>query len=239
MKIAYPLNYPIAVLVSGVFFVGGVRVKNISPWIMLPAAGAISIGGATFLKTQSQRQSDPDNQAKIKEIEAIKERSQLIAQKAEILRSESEKNLTESSQIQLLTAVQYGCNLALELPTKIERLANRLQGSDSLLSQDDLEKQLTEVLAKLSHSSGKARQQLQELAASLENNIKLVREGRDAREAQIASLSTLVSNSAGILQQLQNQLRTSNLNSSEQIEELLILSDELKNIQENVELLIT
>ncbi len=239
MNIANPLNYPVAVLVSGIFFVGGVRSQNISPLIMLPSAAAIAVGGATVLKTQSQRQINREIQAKIQEIEAIKARSQSIAEKAEILRQESEKNLTESNQIELLTAVQYGCNLALELPAKIETLASRLHGSDSLLAPQEIEKQLTEVKAKLDNSNGVARARLQELAASLENNLKLAKEGQDAREAQIASLSTLVSNSAGILQQLQNQLRNSNLNSSEQIEELLVLSDELKNIQEHVDLLIT
>ena len=239
MKIANPLNYPLAVLVSAVFLVVGVRMKNISIAIMLPAAAAIAIGGATVLQAQSERQIYGLDRLKIREIQAIKQQAQSIAEKAEILRAESEKNLTESTQIQLLTAVQYGCNLALELPEKIERLANRLHGSDSLLSQNEVQKQLTEVRAKLTNSSGAARQKLTELTASLENNLKLAREGRDAREAQITALSTLVSNSAGILQQLQNQLRTSNLNNSERIEELLLLSDELKSIQENVDLLIT
>lgn len=239
MKIANPLNYPVAVLVSGVFFVGGVRSQNISPWIMFPAAGAIAVGGATVLKSRAAREIDPADRAKIREIQAIKQQAESIAQKAEILRTESEKILIESTQIELLTAVQYGCNLALELPQKIENLANRLHGSESLLSEAELKKQLTEVRNKINHSSGKSGQQLQELAASLENNIKLVKQGKDARAAQITSLSTLVSNAAGVLQQLQNQLRTSNLNSSQQIEELLVLSDELKNIQENVDLLIT
>ncbi|MGK7917541.1 MAG: hypothetical protein AB4038_18685 [Prochloraceae cyanobacterium] len=239
MKLANPLHYPLAVLAGGIVLVVGVRFLQLYSWIMLPVAGAIATGGATALKAKESQQLNLGNPTLERELRSVKQQAQLLVEKAETLRSESEKMLTSSAQIELLTAVQYACNRALELPGKIDRLANRLHGSDSLLSVNDLQQQLAEVNAKLGKSSGLARQQLQQLAGSLENNIRLAREGQDARQAQIISLSTMVINSAGALQQLQNRLRTSDLNDSTEIQELLLLSKELKSMQENVDLLIS
>jgi hypothetical protein len=70
-----------------------------------------------------------------------------------------------------------------------------------------LNQQLTEVLTLAKQSSGAAKQQLNQLATSLENNLKLVQQGQDARQAQVISLNTLVSESAGVLQQFQNRCR--------------------------------
>ncbi len=239
MKLANPLHYPLAVLAGGIVLVVGVRFLQLYSWIMLPVAGAIATAGATALKAKESQQLNLGNPTLERELRSVKQQAQLLVEKAETLRSESEKMLTSSAQIELLTAVQYACNRALELPGKIDRLANRLHGSDSLLSVNDLQQQLAEVNAKLGKSSGLARQQLQQLAGSLENNIRLAREGQDARQAQIISLSTMVINSAGALQQLQNRLRTSDLNDSTEIQELLLLSKELKSMQENVDLLIS
>ena len=239
MKLANPLHYPLAVLAGGIVLVVGVRFLQLYSWIMLPLAGAIATTGAIALKAKESQQLNLGNPTLERELRSVKQQAQLLVEKAETLRSESEKMLTSSAQIELLTAVQYACNRALELPGKIDRLANRLHGSDSLLSVNDLQQQLAEVNAKLGKSSGLARQQLQQLAGSLENNIRLAREGQDARQAQIISLSTMVINSAGALQQLQNRLRTSDLNDSAEIQELLLLSNELKSMQENVDLLIS
>ncbi len=239
MKLANPLHYPLAVLAGGIVLVVGVRFLQLYSWIMLPVAGAIATTGAIALKAKESQQLNLDNPTLERELRSVKQQAQLLVEKAETLRSESEKMLTSSAQIELLTAVQYACNRALELPGKIDRLANRLHGSDSLLSVNDLQQQLAEVNAKLRTSSSVARQQLQQLAGSLENNIRLAREGQDARQAQIISLSTVVINSAGALQQLQNRLRTSDLNDSAEIQELLLLSNELKSMQENVDLLIS
>ena len=117
-------------------------------------------------------------------------------------------------------------------------MSRHLQGSDSLLSTTELEQQLAEVRAKQQHSSGVAKEQLRQLVSSLENNLRLAQQGQHARQAQVFSLNTLVIESAGVLQQLQNRLPTSNLNNSEEINELKGLSEELKSMQENVDLLI-
>ena len=46
----------------------------------------------------------------------------------------------------------------------------------------------------------------------------------------------MVQDSAGLLQQLENKLRTVNLNNSEEIQELRNLSDELNSYQDNIKM---
>ena len=206
--------------------------------IMLPAAAAIASGIAIPLSQKEANKINIDNPALAKEIQSVQQQAKLLINKAEDLRKESKQVLTSSTQLELFTAVEYACDRTQELPGKINQLAQRLQGSDSLLSPTELKKQLAEVKAKQRNSSGVAKQQLQQLATSLENNLKLAQQGQDARQAQVLSLNTLVIESAGVLQQLQNRLRTSNLNNSEEINELKELSEELKSMQESVDLLI-
>ncbi|MEO1673463.1 MAG: hypothetical protein AAFR77_22240, partial [Cyanobacteria bacterium J06631_2] len=136
-------------------------------------------------------------------------------------------------------AVEYACDRVLELPSKVDHLARKLQGADSLLSSAELTRQIAEVKTKARESSGVAQSQLNQLATSLENNLRLAQQGQDARQAQVVSLATLVTESAGVLQQFQNRLRTSNLDNSQEINDLKAISDELKNMQDNVDLLVT
>jgi hypothetical protein len=49
------------------------------------------------------------------------------------------------------------------------------------------------------------------LSDSLKSNIQLTQQGQDARQAQVLSLSTLISESAGGLQTMKNQLRSLDL----------------------------
>ena len=146
--------------------------------------------------------------------------------------------LTSTTQLELFAAIEYACDRILELPNKVNRLAQKLQGADSLLSPAELSAQLQEARAKAQNSSGVAKEQLNRLASSLENNLRLAQQGQDARQAQVVSLATLVTESAGVLQQFQNRLRTSDLNNSTEINELKAITDELKTMQDNVDLLI-
>jgi hypothetical protein len=138
----------------------------------------------------------------------------------------------------LLGTVQYACDRTSELPAKIDRLAQRLQGEDSILSVTELQRQLQDVQHKLAHSSGVAQAQLQKLAESLRKNIQLAQEGQDARQAQVANLLTLILDSASVLQTLQNQLRTVDLADAAQATELQHLGEELREFQENLDLLV-
>ena len=238
VKIANPLNYPLAVLAGGVVLFVGVRLIQLPSIIVVPVAGAIATAGASFLQAKQPAKIQLENPALERELQTAKQQANLLKEKSENLRLEAEKLLTSSFQMELLTAVQYGCDRTLELPAKIDQLAKRLHGTDSLLSVTDLEKQLAQVKKKRQKSSGLAQQQLQQLEASLQRNINLAQQGQDARQAQVFSLVTLITESAGILQQLQNRLRTSDLNNSEQINELRGLSDELSNLQANVDLFV-
>ncbi|MCY7391297.1 MAG: hypothetical protein LH647_07295, partial [Leptolyngbyaceae cyanobacterium CAN_BIN12] len=84
---------------------------------------------------------------------------------------------------------------------------------------------------------GVARDQLNRLADSLRHNIQMARQGEDARQAQVLSLSTLILDSAGVLQGMQNQIRTANLTDADQTEELRSLSNEFSFFQEHIGLI--
>ncbi len=238
MKIVNPLNYPFAVLAGGIVLFCGVRLAKLPSLIIIPISVGIIVGGATFLERKQPQPISLDNPLLERELENAKQQANLLVEKAKSLREEAQKLLSSSAQIDLLTAVEYTCVRILELPTKIEQLSRKLHGGDSLLSVEDLEQQLREVHEKQKYSGGIALQQLKRLEKSLQNNIELAQEGQDAREAQVFSLANIIIESAGVLQQLQNSLRTSDLNNSEQIQELKNLSDELKDFQDNVDLLV-
>ena len=238
MKLVNPLNYPLAILIGGISLVIGVRLVKLPSLIIIPISGAISTAIAISLNQKKANRINIDNPALAREIQSVKQQANLLINKAEDLRHEAKEVLTAASQLELLTAVEYACDRTKELPDKINHLSRRLQGSDSLLSTRELKRQLREVQIKKNSSSGIAKEQLGQLVTSLENNLRLAQQGQDARQAQVISLNTLVIESAGILQQLQNRLRTSDLNSSQEINQLKELSEEFKNMQENVDLLI-
>lgn len=238
MKLVNPLLYPLAVLMGGITLIMGVRLVRVPSIIAIPTAIAVASVMAAPLSQKEANKINLDNPALAREIQSVQQQATLLLDRAEDLRHEAKQILTASTQLELLTAVEYACECTSLLPGKINQLARRIQGADSLLSPTELEKQLAEVKAKQKNSSGVAKQQLQQLTTSLENNLRLARQGQDARQAQVVSLNTLVIESAGVLQQLQNRLRTSDLNNSAEINELKRLSEELKNMQEGVDVLI-
>ncbi len=238
LKLANPLFYPLPVLVGSVALVAGVRFAKLPSAVMLPVAGAIATFGAAIRKAQEPEAFNLQNPALENDLHAVQQQAKILAAKAEDLRTEAARLLTHSAQVDLLAAIQFACDRASELPAKITQLAHRMQGSDSLLSVSDLEKQLATVEAKLRGSSGIMRQQLSKLADSLKHNIQLAQEGQDSRQIQIASLSTLILDAAGVLQKLQNTIRSSDLTDTQQTLELESLSDQLRLFQENVDLLV-
>jgi paraquat-inducible protein B len=238
IKLANPFYYPVAVLAGGVVLVLGVRFIQLPSIVMLPVAASITIGGASFLKSREPEYLELDNPELEREITAVKNSALALVNRSNDLRIEAKKLLTDSFQVELLAAVEISCDRAVELPAKIDNLARRLQGSNSLLSVSELQQQLTEVQQKLQSSSGVAKQHLSQLADSLQRNIKLAQEGEDTRLAQVVSLSTQIQDFAGVLQQLQTKLHSSDLTDSQQINELQELSDELISLQENVYLLV-
>ncbi|BAQ66245.1 hypothetical protein [Geminocystis sp. NIES-3709] len=240
-KLVNPLNYPLGVLIAGICLFLGVRFANLSSLIMLPLSASIAfISSVVLVGKEKEVRGDIDiqNTALETELNNAKNQAKLLIKSAESLRMEAEKLLQDSWQLDLLTTVQYTCDRTLELPEKIEKLSRRLHGGDSLLSVDELNKQLRQVETKQKYSGGMALRQLKQLETTLKNNIELALEGQDAREAQVFSLVNIIIELGGVLQNLQNKLRTSDLTNSEQIQELKSLSQELNNFQDNVDLLI-
>ena len=238
LKLANPLYYPTAILIGGTILVAGVRLIGLSNKIILPTTIAATVVSAAALKSQEPDLNQIAKRQLQQELQTLKIASKEVAGKAEELREEANKLLTQNSfQMDLLVTVQQTCDRAIELPHKINTVAQKFPEKKALLSVDKLQQQLREVQHKIQSSSGVSRQHLQQLAASLERNIELAKQGQDTRQAKLISLQKTIQDSAGILQQLQNKLRTADLTDSDDIRELQGLSDELKAYQENVDIL--
>ena len=239
MKWINPLYSPAAVFLGCLTLVLGVRLAKGQLVIVVPVAIAVSTLSAALLTPAASSTKTANNPKLDKELSGIRQQAQTLAQKAQKLGSEANQILGTSPYMELLGTVQYACERTCELPTKIDELAQRLQGEDSILSVGELQHQLREVESKLKTSSGEAAQaQLHKLAESLRRNIQLVQQGQDARQAQVLSLSTLILESAGVLQTMQNQLRSLDLEDSTQTAQLKSLSNELRDFQENLDLLV-
>ena len=233
-----PLHYPIAILIGGFVLVFGVRLVGLPSYVMIPFSGAIALAGASVRESQIPTPLLIDNPALAQELTQVQRNAEGVAEKANVLREEANRALSDTSlQLNLLTQVQYACDRALELPTKIETLSYKFQGADSLLSIAELEQQKADLEKKLAQSSSASRQQLETLKASIERNIQLAQQGEDARQAQVISLNTSIQNLAGVLQQLQNKLRSADLEDANEVSELQNLSEELNSLQENVDIL--
>ena len=225
-------------LAGGIVLVAGVRVAGLSSFIALPTAAVVATAGATWRESQQPTATRTAQKIINQELKAIRDTAWTVADRANSLKLEAENLLPSSSQIELLSAVQYSCDRAAELPEKVEEMAFRLESSEAVLSLEQLQQQQEEVQAKLEKSSGIARQQLSQLATSLQRNIQLAQEGQDTRQAQIVNLLTLIQDAAGVLQKLQNKLRASDLADSDQVSELRQLSEELNSVQESVDILV-
>ena len=237
-RLVNPLHYPIAILIAGFVLLFGVRLVGLPSYVMIPFSSAIALAGASVRESQIPAPLLIDNPALAQELTQVQQNAQGVAEKAEVLREEANRALSDSSlQLNLLTQVQYACDRAQELPTQIETLARKFQGADSLLSIAELEQQKADMEKKLAQSSGAARQQLETLQASIERNIQLAQQGEDARQAQVISLNTSIQDLAGVLQQLQNKLRSADLADANEVSELQNLSQELNSLQENVDIL--
>jgi chromosome segregation ATPase len=237
VRLANPLVYPLSVMAGGLFLVTGVRLMRWPNAVVVPGAVAIATLAASALKTQAP--PELDNPALSREVQSIQGQAQQLLKQANALKAEASRLLGDMHQLELLGMVEYACDRTQELPGQIDQLAQRLQGKDALLSVDTLKQQLKSVEAKQRLSSGLAQTQWAKLADSLKRNISLAQQGQDARQAQLVSLSTLIVEAGGLLQQLQNQLRSADLSNQTATDELKALSEALKGVQENASLLMS
>ena len=234
--IVNPLNYPIAVLIAGVSLFVGVRVVNLPSKVTLPATVVIAFVSGSVLANKGkgeQNRQKLDNKELEQELELIQKESLSLIEKAEELKREAKNLLHEPWQMDLLTAVEFACDRTEEIPNKISNLISKISGGDSLLSIDELNKKLQETRNKKQKASGVALEQLEAIELNLIRNINLAKQGESARQAQVFSLTNLITNSAGILQQLQNKFRTADLTNSQELKDLQSLSQELASLQEN------
>ena len=239
-KLANPLHYPLAVLAGAVVWVGGTRAIGLPQPIALGAGAVVAVAGAIWRKQQEPADLGLDDPALERELQTAREQAAVLAARAGELQATATAQLGAAGQVRLLAAVQFACDRARELPEKLEQLGQQLQGQDSLLSVRELQRQVAAAKRKLDRVEGTvARTRLEELIASLENNIRLADRGRDTRQAQAISLSKLVADSTAVLQELQNQLRSANLDDERTIESLQGLADKLGDMQENVALLVS
>lgn len=237
-NLANPFYYPLAMLAGGVVLVAGARLVRLPAVVMVPVSGAIALTTATAFKSCEPDTIELNNPVLSKELQRIRAQAVSLTETAQRLKEEASKLLTSVEYIDLLGTVQYVCDRTQEMPAKIDQLARRLQGKDALLSMSDMEAQQKEATAKIAASSGLAKEKWQSLSAQLANNIALVKQGEDAREAQLIQLRSVIVESGGVLQQLQNKLRTADLDSAMDAAELKAMSDELKAFQENADVLL-
>ncbi len=217
----------------------GVRIFSLPSFVIIPASLGLATGGTLWLKSQELDDEQLAKKQLASELNAILLISNDLANKAEELRQEANSLLTETDfQLELLVLVQSACDRTLEIPNKIKELGRKISQKDSLLSVEQLRQQLQEINHKKAQASGIAREQLAQLALSLQTNIQLAQTGKNTREAQLINLHTLIQNSAGVLQKLQNQLRQANLRSDNNLHELQELTFELSQYQENMNILI-
>jgi chromosome segregation ATPase len=239
MKWVNPLYSPLSILLGCIVLGVGVRLLKAPSVVVVPIAVAASTLTAGVRAPKSS-DSGPHtlNPALAQELDSIRQQAQTLARKAQGVEAEAKQRLGTSDFMELFGTVQYACDRTRELPDKIDRLSQRLQGDDSILSVAELQRQLQDVQKRLSASTGVAQTQLRKLADSLQANIQLAHQGQDARQAQVANLLTLILDSARVLQTLQNQLRTLDLTDTAQTAELQSLGDELKEFQETLDLLV-
>lgn len=230
-----PLEHWPAVLVAAVVLVVGVRLLGQPWWLMLPIGVVMACLGAVFLASRARAHLGFADRDLIRELQTARQQARDLAAGAKDLQQEAERLLTRPDQLDLLGTVQFCCDRVGELPQKLEDLARRLQGGEALLSIDQLQQQRKRVKRDLAESRGAAKEQLQVLLTSLERNIELAQQGSDARQAQVLSLSTLIASTAGVLQQLQNKLRTADLRDQRQQAELKSLSEALSGAQANLD----
>lgn len=232
---ANPLHYPIAILIAGSFLVVGARILRLPPVVALPSAAAIAIAGATGLKRLEPEAPLPPGLAR--DLQTLSRQVESLSTQAEALRTEASQRLTQADQLDGLVLVQGLCDRAQELPQRISVLSGQVQDDRALLDRASLQQQLQEATTRMKASSGAAREQWQKLSQGLNRNLELARQGQDARQAQVLNLTNLVVDAGGVLQRVQNQLRSADVKGAGELDDLRALGDQFVAIHDTLDLL--
>ncbi len=238
VKLTNPFDYPLAILVGGIVLVAGVRFLKTPNLLILPTAAIVATATAMYCKS---RKPDPEKSARReveRELTNLKASGQSLAEKAEAVRREAGQLLGhEADYLELLVRIEEACSLIADIPHRIEELERRLPRSEAVLSLAKLEADLDSARARLTNSTGIARQQAGELVESLERNLELVRTSGSVNLAKLLNLRVTIENTAGILQELQNKIRLSSRPNSERVREVEELCDRLRSAGSNLDIL--
>ncbi|APB34529.1 hypothetical protein GlitD10_2200 [Gloeomargarita lithophora Alchichica-D10] len=240
MPLANPLHYPLAMFCAALVLGVGVRGLALPRWLMFPVAVGIALGGSVVLQKRETQPPTLDDPVLAREIQQLRQQVQGLLQGAEKVRAEAARLLMDAPDLDLLITVQEVCDQVQTLPQALEQRVQKLhQNDEAVLSVAGLEKQLTQVRRQKRRVGQVAGAQLDQLEASLVRNIQLAQMGQDTRLAQVTALATLVQDTAGILQQLQNQLRSCDIHNQQQLQELRGLSETLQGFEEQMTILVT
>ncbi|MEN9215855.1 MAG: hypothetical protein Q6K90_00875 [Gloeomargarita sp. HHBFW_bins_162] len=240
MPLANPLHYPLAMFLAALVLGVGVRLLALPRWLMLPVAVVVAVGGSMVLQRREARQPDIDDPALAREIQQLRHQVQILVQGAEKVRTEAARLLADAPDLDLLITVQEVCDQVQTLPHALEQRVQRLRDmDDAVLSVATLEKQLAQVQRQKRRVGQVAGAQLDQLEATLQRNIQLAQTGQDTRLAQVTALATLVQHTAGVLQHLQNQLRTCDIRNQQQVQELRTLSETLQGFEQQMSILVS
>ncbi len=238
VKLTNPFDYPLAILVGGIVLVAGVRFLKTPNLLILPTAAIVATATAMYCKS---REPDPEKSARReveRELTNLKASGQSLAEKAETVRREAGQLLgQEADYLELLVRIEEACSSIADIPHRIEELERRLPRSEAVLSLAKLEADLDSARARLTNSTGIARQQAGELVESLERNLELVRTSGSVNLAKLLNLRVTIENTAGILQELQNKIRLSSRPNSERVREVEELCDRLRSAGSNLDIL--
>lgn len=238
VKLTNPFDYPLAILVGGIVLVAGVRFLKTPNLVILPTAAIVATATAVYCKS---REPDPEKSARReveKELTSLKASGQSLAEKAEAVRRETGQLLgQEADYLELLVRIEEACSSMADIPHRLEELERRLPRSAAVLSLAKLEADLDSARARLTNSTGIARQQAGELVESLERNLELVRTSGSVNLAKLLNLRVMIENTAGILQELQNKIRLSSRPDRERVREVEELCDRLRGARSNLDIL--
>jgi len=236
-----PLHYPTAIFSAALVLVLGVRVWGLPRWLMVPVAVVMALGGSWLLHWREAQQPLFADPALTREIQQLRQQVNSLVQAAQKVQAEAARLLVDDPDLDLLVAVQEVCQQVQSLPQAVDQRVQRLYQTDydAVLSVADLEKQLAQVRRQKRRVGSLAGAQLDRLEATLVRNIELAQRGQDTRLAQIAALVTLVQGTAGVLQQLQNQLRTFDIRNQQQLQQVRSLSETLQDCERQMTILVT
>jgi hypothetical protein len=235
LTLANPLHYPLAILIAGAILVISARLLRLSPFVALPGAAIVAIAGATGLKRREPEAPLPPGLAR--DLQTLGQQVESLSIQAESLRTEASQRLTQADQLDGLVLVQELCDRAQELPQRIAVLSDQVQDDRALLDRGSLQQQLQEANARMQASTGAAREQWQRLSQGLSRNLELARQGQDARQAQVLNLTNLVVDAGGVLQRVQNQLRSADFKGVSELDNLRALGDQFVAIHDTLDLL--